>query len=57
MTLHLVPPGRGRWRALVLEIPKLRADELEDLPLPLLMRTGQHITIAGKAFRVSKVTA
>lgn len=50
MTLHLVPPGRGRWRPVVLVISGDRA-------LPLLVRVGDAFPLGGLTFRVSKVLA
>lgn len=48
MTLLLKPPGRGNWTPLVIEYAGPQV-------LPLLVRVGECITLAGVVFRVCEV--
>jgi hypothetical protein len=48
MTVVLKPPGRGNWTP-------LRIDYTGPQVLPLLVRVGECITLAGVVFRVVEV--
>jgi len=50
LTVVLKPPGRGNWTPLVIEYSGPQV-------LPLLVRVGECITLAGVVFRVVEVRA
>jgi hypothetical protein len=50
--VYLVPPGRGRWSALVLQWDTKWRDEL---PLPLDLKPGDRVAVLGSVWRVQKV--
>ena len=52
MIVTLVPPGRGRWSALVLTYDPKRRGEL---PLPVGLRVGERVEVLGVTYRVAKV--
>jgi hypothetical protein len=54
MTLVLRPMGRGGWTPLRLEIPPRR----KELPLlPITVKVGERIEIAGRTFRIAEILA
>ena len=50
--VYLVPPGRGRWSALV-----LRWDERcrAELPMPIDIEPGDLVPVLGSTYRVQSV--
>ena len=52
MIVHLVPPGRGRWSALVLRWDERRRAEL---PLPVAIKPGDLVPVLGSTYRVQSV--
>lgn len=48
MTLVIVPPGRGRWSPLLVQITGRRAG-------PLLQRKGDRVQLLGRTWRVVEV--
>jgi hypothetical protein len=50
--VYLVPPGRGRWSALVLQWDTKWRDEL---PLPLDLKPGDLAPVLGSTYRVQSV--
>lgn len=50
MTLYLRPLGRGNWTAVIVSIESSR-----HAPVPIEVRQGDRVSIAGRMFRVSRI--
>lgn len=50
MMLVLVPPGRGNWKQL-----RLQVEAVGHLPPPMYFAVGQRIELGGQVFRIARV--